>query len=340
MDITQLTGIFLTGLLAGGLSCMAVQGGLLAATIAQRQQDRLQEKVKDGTLLPILSFLIAKLVAYTVLGFLLGWLGSQFQFSITAQIVLLIIVSLYMVATALNMLQVHPLFRYVVIQPPRFVTRMIRQETKSKNIFAPAILGMFTIFIPCGTTQAIMGLSIASGNPWTGAALLFAFVLGTTPIFFLFGYFTTKLGEKMKSAFSRFAALVIILFALFNFNNAAALTGTSYTIEGIVNKVWCVISFCSDTVSSVTTNEATITINDVGYSPRNLTVKAGEPVTITLTNTNGNGCTQSFTIPQLGLQKIVPVGKSETVKFIAPVQPGQLSFMCSMGMYRGTINVI
>ena len=46
--------IFLTGLLTGGLTCMAVQGGLLTATLAQREQE-------GHSLLPILSFLIAKI---------------------------------------------------------------------------------------------------------------------------------------------------------------------------------------------------------------------------------------------------------------------------------------
>ncbi|MFH1187212.1 MAG: sulfite exporter TauE/SafE family protein, partial [Candidatus Levyibacteriota bacterium] len=75
MDITSLTTIFLTGLFTGGLSCMAVQGGLVTATIAQREQEKLEHKLKNtNSALPILSFLIAKLIAYTLFGFALGWL--------------------------------------------------------------------------------------------------------------------------------------------------------------------------------------------------------------------------------------------------------------------------
>src|SRR5260221_13057445 len=79
--------IFLTGLLTGGLSCLAVQGGLLASTIAQREEEKLKNKTKQsGNASPIFVFLIAKLVAYTILGFLLGWFGSFFQLSITTQV--------------------------------------------------------------------------------------------------------------------------------------------------------------------------------------------------------------------------------------------------------------
>ena len=48
--------IFFTGLITGGLTCLAVQGGLLASTISEREQERLQEGVKQGNAKPILFF--------------------------------------------------------------------------------------------------------------------------------------------------------------------------------------------------------------------------------------------------------------------------------------------
>src|SRR3972149_1246268 len=165
--------IFTTGLITGGITCMAVQGGLLATTLAQRQA--LVGSEGNSRTLPVLSFLAAKLLAYTILGALLGWLGSFFQLSVALQAFLLAAVAVFMVGTALNMLGVHPIFRYFVIAPPRFVTRIIRSRAKSADSFAPALLGLFTIFIPCGTTQAMMALAIGSGNPLYGAVILSAF---------------------------------------------------------------------------------------------------------------------------------------------------------------------
>src|SRR5690349_12233265 len=95
----DLVTIFLTGLLTGGLTCMAVQGGLLATTIAQREEERLQEKVKNGNALPIIAFLLAKLVAYTIFGFLLGWFGSFLQLSITTRLIMQVVISVFMIGT-------------------------------------------------------------------------------------------------------------------------------------------------------------------------------------------------------------------------------------------------
>lgn len=346
----NLWGVFATGLFTGGLTCLAVQGGLLASTLAQREEERLKENVKKGNALPILSFLVAKLAAYTVLGFLLGWLGSLIQLSLGTRTILEITVVIFMIGTALNILNVHPVFRYFVIQPPRFLTRLVRLQSKSKDVFAPALLGAFTVFIPCGTTQAMMALAIASGNPLVGAAILFAFVLGTSPIFFVLGYFATKLGDALHQKFMKAAAYAIILLAVFNLNNAMALSGSNFTLDKIWTGFWCTVSFCdsSSVIASraqasggaEAVSQATISIEAVSYNPNNITVKSGSTVTLNLVNNGGRGCTQAFTIPRLGIQKIIPLGTSETIRFTAPSEPTQLAFMCSMGMFRGVINVI
>lgn len=345
----NLWAIFITGLTVGGLTCMAVQGGLLASTIAQREEEKLKEKTKQtGNAVPILAFLIAKLAAYTILGFLLGWLGSAFQLSLSARTILQFAVGIFMIGTALNLLNVHPIFRYFVIQPPKFLTRLVRKQSKSKDMFAPGILGAFTVFIPCGTTQAMMALAIASGNPAYGAAILFTFVLGTSPIFFILGYLATRMGDVLHARFMKFAATGIILLAIFNINNAVALSGSNFTLENTWHGFWCTVSFCSDSPVGVGTaqaagqavNDANIEITSNGYSPNQLTVKAGSQVTLNIKNTGGGGCTQTLTIPSLGVQKSVPIGSSDTIAFTAPSQPGPMPFMCSMGMFRGVINVI
>ncbi len=333
----NLLPIFLTGLLTGGLTCLAVQGGLLAATIGQRS---LSDQSKAG---PLLAFLGAKLVAYTILGMLLGWFGSFFHLSLSAMTILQFVVAGFMIGTALNMLQVHPIFRYFVISPPRFLTRMLWKQSKHTDLFAPIALGAFTVFIPCGTTQAMMALAIGSGSPLNGAAILFTFVLGTSPVFFLLGYGATRLGSVMQSRFATVTAYAILALALYNVNSAVALSGSRYTVQNIWTEVFCTVSFCPKNVAGAVqgpVSEATITIGTNGYSPKNLTVKAGSNVTLHLVNNNGGGCAQALTIPKLNIQKVVPMGTSDTITFTAPIEPGPLSFMCSMGMFEGTINVI
>lgn len=349
----NLWAIFTTGLFAGGLTCMAVQGGLLTSVIANREAQIISEKKFGKYLfLPVFSFLISKLTAYTVLGGFLGWVGNTLQPTIPVQAGLQALVGIYMLGIALNMLGVHPIFRYFIIQPPKFLTGYLRKITRKTHsnsahddIFAPAFLGAFTIFIPCGVTQAMMALAIGTANPLLGALVMFIFTLGTSPLFALLGFATMKLGDILRKGFNRIAASVIIVLAVFTLNNAAALTGTGWTLQNALNSFVCVFAYCADDLSGTRTGsspvtEQTITFNETGYSPSKFAVQKGSVVTLHLDNKNAGGCVQAFTIPSLNIQKIVPMSTKETITFKAPDKPGQISFMCSMGMYAGVIEVI
>lgn len=328
MQNINLLSIFITGLFTGGLTCLAVQGGLLATTIAQREETKLHKKAKKtGNALPIASFLGAKLIAYTILGFLLGWLGSVVQLSLSVKVLIQFAVSFFMIGTALNMLNVHPIFRYFIIQPPKFLTRLVRKQSKRTDLFAPILLGAFTVLIPCGTTQAMMALAITSGNPFLGALIMFIFILGTSPLFFSLGYFATRLGDSLHQKFTTIAAVVIILLAMYNLSGAISLTGTTAGASVGASPV-------------MASTEPNIDIQDTGYSPNNLSIKAGAKINLHIKNTGGQGCTQAFTIPSLGIEKIIPMGKSDTITFNAPKEKGGLMFMCSMGMYKGVMHVI
>ena len=209
-------------------------------------------------------------------------------------------------------------------------------------MFAPALLGAFTIFIPCGTTQAMMALAVGSGNPFLGAAILFTFIVGTSPVFFILGYFTMKLGEVLHKHFMRVAAIALILLALFNLDGALNLAGVSYTPTRILREMFCLVSYCPLTTGTMTetVTKQTITISGSGYTPQSFAVKKGSQVTITLVNKGAVNCAQAFTIPALNIQEVVAPNQTKQITFTAPEQPGTLSFMCSMGMYTGRIEVL
>ncbi len=338
--------IFITGLFAGGLTCLAVQGGLLASSIAQQQEDELtQGAQKANEYIPVVAFLATRFIAYTALGALLGLLGSVAQISLQLRATLQFLVAIFMIGTALNLLQIHPIFRYFIIQPPKFLARMVRNQSKSKSVFGPALLGLFTVLIPCGATQAMMAYAITTGSPINGALTMGIFILGTSPLFFLLGYAAKKLGTMFQSGFNKLAAVAIILIALYNINGAIALSGSTLTFENILTRINCTISFCDTSAQANTgeaVSEATVYITQSGYklSPGIVSLKAGSKVTLNLINQSAGGCIQEFTIPKLGIQKTVTLGDSQTISFTVPNTKGPLPFMCSMGMYKGVFNVI
>ena len=314
--------IFITGLFAGGLTCLAMQGGLLAAAAPAS----------------VTAFLAARLVAYTLLGLLLGSLGTVVTLSLSFRIALQILMSIFMLGTAFNLLQLHPIFRYFVITPPKFLARWVRSESKIHSFFSPVILGLMTVFIPCGATQAMMGYAISTGSPMLGASVMFIFILGTTPLFALLGFITKK---AVSINFTKAAAYLLIFLAFYSLDGAIALTGKPYTFSQLAKTISCQISYCDQSTGEVVT-EAEIIFTNSGYksNPPNLTVKSGSQVKLKLVNQDAAGCIQAFTIPSLKYQKVVSLGSTIEYAFKAPDKAGALPFMCGMGMYRGTIQVI
>ena len=325
--------IFFTGLTAGGFSCLALQGGLLAATLATSAE----EKDQTADWLPTAMFLVSKIIAYTILGGLLGLFGSVFKLSDTLKIIFIILASILMFGLAGNMLNLHPLFRYFVITPPKWAARLLRNQSKSKTLLAPAILGVLTIFIPCGVTHAIELAAIASGNVFSGALTMFVFTLGTTPIFMTLGFVTTRLSESFRTGFFRVAGFLVIFIALSNLNAALVLANSRFTWD---NFVWAFKeTFLTSDESQATSNKIEITATSYGYSPREFTVKNNQSVSLTINSKNNRSCARSFTIPSLGISKLLPENGNVAVTF-TPASLGRITFSCSMGMYTGTINVI
>lgn len=348
--------IFLTGLTTGGLTCLAVQGGLLASALPK--QIAVQVGAGEGkparTLTsvqlpkdpwPIVYFLAAKLLAYTLLGFFLGALGAAFQITSTGQAIMQIAAGLFMLATAANMLNLHPIFRYVVIQPPKALTRLVRNQSKNSDAFTPAILGAMTIFIPCGTTQVMETLAISSGNPLMGALIMFAFVLGTSPTFFVLGFLVTRIRGQFQRPFTIAAAVLILLLGVVSLDGGLNLLGSPLAPSRIVAAFTRPGGFNVDTskppilANSVNgAQELTINVFPTAYTPNYLSARSGQPIRLRLITGNGYGCTRGFTIPSLGIQKILP-DTGETVLDLPPQPRGTLFFTCVMGMYSGMIQI-
>lgn len=349
--------IFITGLTVGGLTCLAVQGGLLASVIAAREESDIEAgSHRKHTIWPTAAFLVAKLAIYTLFGFVLGAFGGALNISPNIQIFMQLLAGLYMLAIALNMLNVHPIFRYAVIQPPKFLTRMVRNQSKNKDLFAPAFLGAMTLFIPCGTTLAMEALAISTANALLGAATMFFFILGTIPLFFGIGYLTTILGDAYRERFLKLAALIVLYLGLKSFNGALVAGGSPFTFQTLADNSPIQIDLNAPaerqaglagdpSAANPVRDENGVAVADItvapnGYTPNFIQVKAGSPVKLNLTSTGGLGCTSVFRLPQLGIIKSLSQGGVVPVEFTAPSTPTKLTWTCSMGMYTGTINVL
>ncbi|WKZ39957.1 MAG: sulfite exporter TauE/SafE family protein [Anaerolineales bacterium] len=350
--MSQLLVAFVTGITTGGLSCLAVQGGLLASSLAhQIEQDyvanipqgkKTRQKAmptqRTNSALPIFLFLVSKLVAYTLLGALLGWLGSYLTLSPISRALLLVAIGIFMVGNALRMFNVHPIFRYFSIEPPKFITRYIRRTAKGTDTATPLFLGFLTVFIPCGVTQAMMATALGTGSIAMGAALMFAFTLGTSPVFFIVAYLTTELGARLEKFFMRFVAAVVLILGLVTIENGLNLMGSPLSLQNMTRNLFPASSVSTAGSDSLSADGAiTLNVQNSGYFPAALKAPANTDLTLNLVTDKTYSCARDFVIPKLNFYQLLPDTGTVQVNIPAQKAGSTLFFTCSMGMYTGQI---
>lgn len=354
--MNQLIVAFVTGLTTGGLSCLAVQGGLLASSLAhQIEQDYAQQisqakphrknkapvPARSSSALPIALFLLAKLVVYTLLGALLGWLGSYLTLSPMTRALLMIAIGVFMLGNALRMFNVHPIFRYFSIEPPKFITRYIRRTAKGADTFTPVFLGALTVFIPCGVTQAMMAAALGTGSMVMGAALMLAFTLGTSPVFFVVAYLTTELGARLEKFFMRFVAAVVLILGFVTLNGGLNLIGSPLSAQNLSRSLFAsngAVTPETESAPPVAANgDLILQVQNEGYFPQTLKAPAGQNVTLNLVTDRTYSCSRDFVIPALDFYELLPDTGTVQVNIPAQEKGSKLFFTCSMGMYTGQI---
>jgi len=326
-------GIFLIGLVAGTSSCLAVTGGLLLALAAKHNEIH-QAETPWQKFKPLLHFNLGRLVSYFVLGGLVGILGQSITLSTQMSGYMNIIVAFVMLYLALTILEIIPKGSFP-IRPPKKLSRWISNLSESDHPAAPFSMGALTFFLPCGFTQSLQLAALASGSFLTGGIMMFVFALGTLPSLLGISAISSTATGTFSRLFLRFSGTLVLLLALFNLNSGFALTGFD------LSRVFAGGSQQADAPAPIMNGdmqEVSMTVTSYGYEPRNLTIKAGVPVRWKINGDEAYGCTSVMTIPSLNISE--PLRQGENIIEFTASQKGQLAFMCSMGMVRGSFTVI
>ena len=316
---------FIAGLTSGGFSCFALQGSLLVSSF-----DKENNKIK------LASFLSAKIISYTVVGALLGYLGSSIYIPIKIQGIIQIFIGLYMLATAARILNIHPIFKRTVIQTPKIFVRFLKKISVSKSVISPALLGLLTILIPCGVTQAMMLYVVGTGNYLSGAGTMFMFTLGTFPVFIVLGLISDKFNKNIFLTY--ISAIVLVIIGFTSINTGLILKGSTYTFQNYWNLL---IDNTKNKDQAPIVNgfqEVEIEVSNSGYKTNTKMLKAGIPVKLRIVSNNVFSCSRSFVIPSINYSAVLPQSGTETIEF-TPTQTGNLIYTCSMGMYTGSFTV-
>jgi sulfite exporter TauE/SafE/copper chaperone CopZ len=310
--------LFVIGLMTS-VHCLAMCGGI-----------NLSQCVSRGLNSPLL-YSLGRVISYTAIGFVVGALGSVIDFSAAMQGILKLVAGIIMIIMGINLLGIFPWLRKLNPRMPQVIAKRVSAEkSKSKS---PLIVGLLNGFMPCGPLQAMQIYALSTGSPVTGALSMLLFSLGTVPLTFSLGAFSSMLGQKFTRKATIAGATLVVVLGMSMFTDGWSLTGFD-TLAPEPPKV--------ESKEPAKGKEDVQIINSTlsSYQYPSITVKAGIPVKWLINAPLGsiNGCNNRILIREYGIEHTFKIG--ENVIEFTPAQTGKFLYTCWMGMIRATITVV
>lgn len=320
--------LFVVGLLTS-LHCIAMCGGInMSQCINSQSGSGVKKKIK-----PSLLYNMGRLTSYTLIGGIIGAIGSVVSFSGWARGIVAIISGLFMVLFGLSMTGLFPGINRIVPKMPRIFREKAGKVGAGKG---PYVVGLLNGLMPCGPLQTMQIYALGTGSFLTGALSMFAFGLGTMPLMFGLGAFVTMLGSKFTKKMIKVSAVLVAVLGIVMLGRGLALSGVSLQIPERDSTI-AEISAQSDVTVENGVQNVTSTLTNRGYP--DIIVEKGVPVVWNLQADEGvlNGCNSTLVIPNYGIEVKLKPGDN-IIEFI-PADSGTITYTCWMGMITGQIQI-
>jgi sulfite exporter TauE/SafE len=209
----SLSAAFIAGI-AGSAHCFAMCGGL-AGALGMRARSTATNAHSAFT--NALSYHAGRLSGYAMAGAICGLIGASLQAVLdlarvgatlrTASGVLLILIALRMLSpwNPLRWLEALGARFWRGLQPFTLGTSKLTGHTHA------IALGFLWGWLPCGLVYSMLLFAALSGNALNGAAILFAFGLGTLPSMLTSSVLASQVQRLLKSRWPRFASGALLL---------------------------------------------------------------------------------------------------------------------------------
>lgn len=290
------------------------------------------EPMKKATFLskskPSLLYNSGRIVSYTIIGGIVGALGSVISFSGHMKGIIAILTGAFMIIMGLNMLSIFPSLRKFNIKMPKIFAQY---QSKIPAGSRPFYVGLLNGLMPCGPLQAMQLYALGTGSALMGALSMFAFSAGTVPLMFALGAISTVMSRKFTSLMLKISAVMVIFLGVVMAGRGFALGGT--TVTPVVVDGWQVARI----ENGVQILDTKLLSNEYPA----IMIQKGIPVEwhIEADEENLNGCNNRINLYEYD-QLNMPLGIGDNIFKFTPDQTGTFGYSCWMGMIGGQIKVV
>ncbi len=320
--------LFVIGLLTS-VHCVAMCGGIGLSQCVPQGKD-VAGSGKWSTIRPSLLYNAGRVISYTIVGGIVGAIGSVVSFSGALKGVVQLAAGVFMVIMGLNMLNLFPWLKKLNPRMPKIFARKINREKGRSN--SPLYVGLLNGLMPCGPLQAMQLYALSTGSPLSGALSMLLFSLGTVPLMFGLGALSSILSKKFTHRMMRVSAVLVTMLGVFMFSSGMSLSGIALPSASGDAKSGN-IAQVKDGIQYITTG-----LSSGRYEP--ITVQKGIPVQWIIQAEDGdiNGCNNRIIIPKYNKEMQLSIG--DNVIEFTPTDSGVVPYSCWMGMIRSQITVV
>ncbi|MBK1812372.1 sulfite exporter TauE/SafE family protein [Clostridium sp. YIM B02505] len=321
--------LFVIGIFTS-LHCVGMCGGIMLS-----QSISIKGANKFSNLKPSLFYNFGRLISYTLLGGLVGAIGSVFTITIGTQALISIIAGVFMVIMGFN-LAGFKFFRSISLKLPW-------SNCNSKKSIAgkPLVVGLMNGLMPCGPLQTMQLYALATGSPIKGAISMFIFALGTIPLMLIFGAFASFLNSGKTKKLLKVSGIIVILLGFIMANRGFTLLGFNISPMSMLSgkNLASNVKMSDDNKGKLVDGKQVInlTADNKGYSPNVVFLQKNVPAKIVIDGKLITSCNNEIVFPNLNISKKLKSG--ENVIEFTPTDK-DIDYSCWMGMITGKIKVV
>lgn len=201
--------IFIIGLTTS-FHCIGMCGGIMLSQTAV--PDNIISNSKYRTIVPAVAYNVGRIIAYTLVGAIVGAVGSAISVKALIKGYIFIVIGVLMILMAFQMMHIIPRFEKMPFRLPQSCT--LPQNIRKKYAARPLIIGLLTGLMPCGQLQSMQLYALSTGSAIGGAAAMFIFSVGTVPLMLLLGGLSAYATKKFQRYMVRISGITISALSL------------------------------------------------------------------------------------------------------------------------------
>ncbi|WP_457745733.1 sulfite exporter TauE/SafE family protein [Sulfurimonas sp.] len=219
MDTVNILTIISIAFLGSFGHCIGMCGGIVVAYSTIKIEP---SSSKVSKTVAHLLYNFGRVLTYTILGAIFGYLGGVATFSNLANGSMLIFAGVVMILAGLSLMGK---IKFLTLIEHSFSSSSVykkafRRVLNSKSNVSFFVLGMLNGLLPCGFVYFFAITAAATADPFWGAVVMFIFGISTVPAMFSLGFISSLASAtSFRNMMMSLSSVAVILYGAFTIYN-------------------------------------------------------------------------------------------------------------------------